>query len=593
MSFKPFLHQQLISAARTGNVYEVSELLKNKDIATHAGARFNAPLRAALYHNHQAIADKLLTLPSVKRQLLKNQGTYLFRLKKHLGYRALILALEKNRRDLADELFTLPLIQEQLLENKGEKLLLYADLLGFNAFKLLMSTEQTDIPFETIIKKLLNIPAAKNKIIENLKEIYRLAGTKIPKWKLMSILLNELPKDTFLPLLYDPVLIQDVRSYAQIFLFDVFSPTRRFEKAPTTPLEMAYYARITSHLLGLNNKVEVPFANKTIHFDVAGLPLEPSLSQLASLLQKYLNHLGTSHPDYPSFNQIEEAMRLSARAMPKGGSAYETSYFETLAKRYQSDKLIFLSSGWSKEPLGHGIGLAFLGDYLVYCNRGESGPQFGTHIFKIEDRSKINAGYLKRLDYLANKSFADIKSTLSEIIDFDNPVVIFTSKSQEHLTCGLCNPKSSIEGMHFLCLHSKENSENLKNLAKKHDRDSYKNFTKFLRDDSLKEVIRYANSAETKESRAFMASLLKNILMEHHGVSRTKRKSDEEFIRAQDILDNVRKEIQDVLLQDQDLIPILTQIRSHTLTKMHPAPPKITQTSATFWAEKTKTLKGK
>ncbi|MGE3319170.1 MAG: hypothetical protein AB7I18_07715 [Candidatus Berkiella sp.] len=326
-------------------------------------------------------------------------------------------------------------------------------------------------------------------------------------------------------------------------LYHYFNKCRRWEESLTPLLDMHYFAYRAGHVMGLKGDICVTIDTHQFRFATEYAPGEVSLK----ILSGYLDAYSQSQQD-AVFSAISHAVKMNWALMVPNTSHYGDDAGQKIYEQYKRNEMTFISCGWP----GHSVGLVLHGNYLVYTNRGVGGdPKYGSKIFSISDRSKITAEFIETL--LDSRSPNEFHRTLDRIINFKKPVVRFLSKHQKYANCTFANPKSSIEPMIVLQRAGPFASQvQLRQIARlEQGRRKYKQFTTFVRDREVDELVKNMFYAKHPHLVQFFATLVKRIIIVHHGKRNSTIKDKQEQRRALDLFERTPEAIQKIIREDE------------------------------------------
>jgi len=178
--------------------------------------------------------------------------------------------------------------------------------------------------------------------------------------------------------------------------------------------------------------------------------------------------------------------------------------------RIRCGNMTLISACWR----GHTIGVSFYKDNMIISNRGEGkDANFGVLIYKINPKNtKINANFIEKIrsNRYDQKTVTDLIHSIIE--PPGEPIKIFDQKEHKRGTCTYVNPKSAIVGMLYLLkveeLESnrelaltKEVRQEIKQRATDYAQTEYKKFTRFMRDESMDELILKIKNEKIPEFR--------------------------------------------------------------------------------------------
>lgn len=359
-------------------------------------------------------------------------------------------------------------------------------------------------------------------------------------------ILEKIEADTFKAMANDFALSGAMPS---LVLFEKMHPNSKIEHA-LTPFDAKFLTTRYGHILGLSDTIAVKSGTNTHELNFEGSMHRISQQELRRLIHNYIGSGKLEgKPEKEYFKQIEEATAFSEQLLNKIIDKYPPEAKNAFYERYKAGKITSIASGWP----GHAVNVALHGSYLVYTNRGEGGNKdHKSMIFKIKDPAQITPEYIEKLYSTANQSAEDLHRTLRQVVDFDNPVVTFPSKGQLHGNCSFANCKSAVEPLLFLCAHNAPNGPNLDGLSGvQTERGQYKDFTHFMREQTMLEVAQNSQLAQSPETGAFYLELVKAIISQHHGEkARSSEKSKDEMLRIAQLLQNLPPDMAQALKTD-------------------------------------------
>ncbi len=338
-------------------------------------------------------------------------------------------------------------------------------------------------------------------------------------------------------------------------LYHFFNPRRLWQESETPLLDMTYFTYRAGHVLGLSDYIEFESQGRKFKLDPEGEYTEVSLNLLKTQVDAFRKAFPSKAND-----AIFEALQHSSGLIEYQANTYKKGTEKDFFDRYKSNQMTFLSAGWHK----HGVGLAFYGKYLIYCNRGHAGDRrYGCKIFEIQDLKGVNEALFRKL--ISHMDYpSEFHAILEKIIDFKNPVVRFRSKPQKRGTCTYMNPKSSIEAMIVLLQAGPFASHEmlLEIYQQEYYRRKYKNFTCFIRNREIDELVIDMFYANHPDLITFFAELTKAIIWEHHGKDRGFIKDDQEVERAIDLFERIPDKIKRVINNDKKFLELMDKVKA-------------------------------
>lgn len=348
-------------------------------------------------------------------------------------------------------------------------------------------------------------------------------------------------------------LISRVSSSVSKLLYHTLNPDRTWGPPSVPYLDMYYFACRFGHVLGLTNNFFVELKSGKYRFETSANANQVSLKWLTSFLKRYQDRF-----HYEQFKPLVEAVDACENLYIGNSSDYKEDAQIALIKRYQDKKLTFISCGW----MGHTVGVTLYGNHLAYRNRGEGcDPIFGGKIYKIKNLALVE-DLIKDLVKNQNNAAA-FEAVLAKAVDLQNPVVKLRSKPQKRGNCSFVNPKSSIMDMLLLREVGLNGSAEtfVKLEASKNYRRVYKDFTKFMRNEEIDEIIKNMFYATDPDLIQFYAVLVKTYITEHHGKKRGYVKDRQEVIRAVDLFDRSTDAVQNILKADANFMVLMGKVR--------------------------------
>lgn len=325
-------------------------------------------------------------------------------------------------------------------------------------------------------------------------------------------------------------------------LYHYFNPIRRWQTSATPILDMHYFAYRAGHVLGLSDPITVYLNHHRYRFATEYAPTEVSLKVLYEQMEAYASSNSSA-----IFQQISTAIKKNWQLFIKNHSNYTSTAAAAIYQQYRNDELTVVCCGWP----GHDVTVVLYGHYLIYTNRGPHGdPYYGSKIFLIENQKKITEKWIQKL--INRKSPQYFNDLLSEVICFKKPIVRCPSQEQKYANCTFVNPKSTVEPLIILLQAGLDaNSKMVQQIAyQERFRKKYKHFTTFMRDREIDEIVKNMFYATHPHLIAFYASLVKEIISEHHGQRNTTLKDRQERTRAVDLFARTPDNIQRIIRQD-------------------------------------------
>lgn len=271
------------------------------------------------------------------------------------------------------------------------------------------------------------------------------------------------------------------------------------------------------HILGITNTITInsPIKGEKIVIKSEGNYTLPSNMELNKQLEKYLAKLKIDSPNstqYSQWEMIAKAFKEEEKFLKHGIEPKDKVTTQDLLKRINKGELTTFPGGWNK----HAITIVFYKDYLIVCNRGvgRHPDEHGTHIYKMSKEAKeiLNEpGYFESLRPTPDATEMSVmQSRMDRLIKECTAVAALPTKSQKHGTCSFVNAKSACEGILFvqnlmaleeqykLTQETALNSDQKRiDSAKQSARKGYKQFTTYLRDTEINQLI-----SEMKEKDA-------------------------------------------------------------------------------------------
>ncbi|MBS0289983.1 MAG: hypothetical protein JSS07_08135 [Proteobacteria bacterium] len=370
-------------------------------------------------------------------------------------------------------------------------------------------------------------------------------------------------KNLLLELANDQNLVFDFESGINRTLYHFLNPAQKaISEMPL--LEMFNWTTRAGHALGLNGHIDVQVKNKTCSISPRAEFTQNSLKLLIEALESYSQKFIDNETSaiLKSFKACHDLMKKAPAS-----SLYKDDAHLTFYQRYQNNELTFLAHEW----VGHCIGVAFLGKYMIYTNRGIAGDlQFGSKIYEIKDVSKVNETFFKQLTQTPDSAQETLK-ILNQIVDLNIPLVKFRSKAQKHSNCSMANPKASMEGMNVLTQASANAlpSEIIAISQQEYKRSKYKRITAFIRRREIEVLLQNMRDTTHPDLIQFFATLTSNIIKEHHGKNKGYIKNDLEVRQASRLFNEAPEKVKEILKKDQQLMQIIKDVEEQ-IQKLKP-----------------------
>lgn len=358
-----------------------------------------------------------------------------------------------------------------------------------------------------------------------------------------------------LTIVNDYAALKRIHPQAISLLYRYFNPKREWKTSSTPLLEMYHTVKKVGHVLGLSGKIKFQVDTTKYRFDPEGEYSTVSLQYIAE-------HLALYQQKYPTEagELITQAYQFSLSLAHLSTNHYKPNAALLFANRYHEGKLVYLSTGWE----GHGIGLGFYGDYLIICNRGKDGDQHhGCQVYKIKNKSKLTEEFFNKLGTWRFRDSKGLNAVLATVIDLDKPMLKFRCKGQRHGTCSYVNAKSIVEALIVLTQASQNPTVNeLADIYNtEYKRKKYKDFTRFVRDLEIDELIVNMFYAKDKTLLHFYANLSKEIIRQHHGKGRGFIKDKDELKRAWNFYTRIPEKVKRIINNDNSFVELMKQIK--------------------------------
>ena len=316
-----------------------------------------------------------------------------------------------------------------------------------------------------------------------------------------------------------------------------------------------------------------------------GLPPGIGYQWMHDLLNNYLNEekeVVVTPPIRGLLQDISASIQMNATFHKNTNEekAEENALEPALYKRYLNKNPILIGGSW----LGHAIGIGLIGNYLIYCNRGErtayekssEGTLYIYELSKPLEQSKFNLVLQRHKDSTA---FSKILASL--VPDPKKPLFSLYTKNQKRGNCGFSNIKSLLKAFIFLNIHqSNQNPDAKKRYAESITEATkiYKQLTCYMRLDELR---KFANKIGTyaKGSLAKERSLeiFAQILCDHmnndiefgNGMAAINRLKEEDKTELQQRLNYLRKGRSRILFTSKPTKSWISNSSSITLNSLN------------------------
>jgi len=347
-------------------------------------------------------------------------------------------------------------------------------------------------------------------------------------------------------------------------LYQYLNPQRQWASTQTPILDMHYFAFRAGHVLGITQKIKVKAENNTYYYNTNGNFDEVSMDVLVKKIDGYRQ----SKPSR-TFDLIYQAMKRCHNQLELSSNTYQKDAADIFFHQYLNNELTYISTGWP----GHTVGVALYGRYLACCNRGQHGDQtFGCKIFEILDTTKVNQKYFELLTN-SPKNYSEFMIGMLGLVDMSRPILRFRCKGQKRGNCSFVSPKSIIKALIVLMqIEPYASRDELYSAAiREKPRFTYKNFTKYIRDREVDELVKNMFYAQDKILIQFYASLVKAIISEHHGRNHYTSKHQQEARRAYELYYRCPSHVKDILKNDVKFMHSikLLKINRATLIEYH------------------------
>lgn len=341
-------------------------------------------------------------------------------------------------------------------------------------------------------------------------------------------------------------------------LYHYLTPTRCWLKSRTPLLDLHYFSYRAGHVLGVTRNIVVSNGQQEYRFKTSGDYNENSMKILVQKLHMYhcSRPSGLFHSIYLLMKQCHGQLQLASNTYKKGADQF---FYDC----YQTDKQVYLSTGW----VGHTVGVALYGHFLVFVNRGEHGDHvFGVKIYLIPDKSKID---LKFFTMLTNttQSHREFISTLGQIVPLASPLVKLRCQGQKRGDCTFSNPKAMVMALIILFQVSPTAtiSELMTVVRAEISKSKYKAFTKFIRDREIDELVKNMFYASTDLVVNFFVALVKAYIKEHHGSTKKISKDRIEKTRAYELYHRCPELIKAELKKDDVFMSLIKALKQFVM----------------------------
>ncbi|HAT2069333.1 TPA: Dot/Icm T4SS effector AnkD/LegA15 [Legionella pneumophila] len=240
------------------------------------------------------------------------------------------------------------------------------------------------------------------------------------------------------------------------------------------------------------------------------------------LMTDSVSHFAKSHPGNKNFQEIANAFHFSneASAFKFSTPQRNPEAGQDLSRRIQSGELTTIPVSCK----GHAMGLSYVPDgpgsksgYLVYTNRGlgAKSHEHGTHIFRIDDSSKITSEFINNMTngHSNGASHDEIMSQIKAAAGNKEPIHHIKQKGQKNDNCTIANSKSNIEGI-LLCQKAREvgGFDKLTESDMDSVKKEYKEYTKHMRVEKVNEL---AKALKENPRDPDLNNLTKEYLKQH------------------------------------------------------------------------------
>lgn len=338
-------------------------------------------------------------------------------------------------------------------------------------------------------------------------------------------------------------------------IYHYLNPNRRWGVSETPLLDMYYFAYRAGHILGVTENIRVVIGSSTKVISTSGDYNETSMK----LLVEKLNAYRQSFPS-PLFNSIYRIMHDCSQRLKLASHTYITDSDDYFYKKYLRDEIVYLSTGW----VGHTVGVALYGRFLVYCNRGQHGDQVnGIKIYAINDIGKVDKTFFNKITKV-NGNHPDFIKVLETVVDLNRPLARLKKKGQKRGDCSFSNPKAIIEAL-IILLQVKPDADIYELMAvirKESNRKKYRAFSHFIRDKEIDELIKNMYYAEQNPLLVkYYAEMVKAFIKEHPGRSNTAGNSQSELFRACDFYFRCPQNIKALLKEDAVFMELIRHLK--------------------------------
>lgn len=315
------------------------------------------------------------------------------------------------------------------------------------------------------------------------------------------------------------------------------------------------------HTLGLSTKVPMlhPISQQKVLIPTEGAFALPSLSMLKKLVGSYVIESKDAKESAESrhLKEIDNALKVEEQYLKHE----DPKDIEPILNRCNAGKLSFIPSYTST----HGISVGILDGFIFVTNRDKEKGAAGSMVYKLKEDIKWDEATLRSFASLdPSFSLSKIQEKIDSLIDSRFRGIPILSKPQGHGTCSFANAKSAIEPALFVqklielpknqidalldtlriepkqldetpiqpqlalkALQDNLDFQNTIQYAEKH----YKRFTRFIRDESLDQLIKHfvaARNENREDEYKIYKILLQEYLLAHHGQGDPKKSRGEQ-----------------------------------------------------------------
>lgn len=338
-------------------------------------------------------------------------------------------------------------------------------------------------------------------------------------------------------------------------IYSYLNPNRKWSISETPLLDMYYFAYRAGHVLGVTENIRVVIGGSTKVIKTSG---DYNATSMKLLVEK-LNAYKQSCPS-PLFNSIYRIMHDCYQKLELASNTYTADSNEYFYEKYLRDEIVFVSTGW----VGHTVGVALYGRFLVYCNRGQHGDQVnGIKIYAINDTSKVDKDFFNGITRV-NGNYSDFIKTLKTITDLGRPLARLKKKGQKRGDCSFSNPKAIIEALIVLLqVPPDANIYQLMTVIRREsNRKKYRTLSQFIRDKEIDELIKNMYYAEHNTLLVrYYAELVKAFIKEHPGHNNTAANYQSELFRACDLYFRCPQKIKALLKTDVIFMQLMNSLK--------------------------------